>query len=528
MFIFRNYTIENLLPKGASFSGYDDISFIPKDEKELIWFYQVPINFNHSLCIQTINAYKDKLDFILSQISTDQIFFICSLINLFPINDIDNNRDLAKTINSFNEYASSLAINNCNVRFLDIEEYFSNYPSKKWIDWKFYFYSQMIVAPNVALGFATWFQKRILQIKGTRKKCLILDLDNTLWGGILGEDGIEGIKIGGSYPGNAFLYFQEALIELSKQGVILIVCSKNNERDVLEVWEKHPFIKLNKKYISAYRINWNNKADNIREIAKELNIGLDSMVFIDDNPIERELVKQTLPMVIVPDFPEHPYGLMDLYKSIVEDYFRIYELTDEDRKKTEQYKANAERNSESTKFTNLQDFIKSLNIEIDILPADKYNITRIAQMTQKTNQFNLTTKRYTEADISNFVLNGDWVYCISVKDKFGDNGITGAIIIEKPKNKEEYPKIDTFLLSCRILGKGIENVFLNSIMNIMHRAGVKRLNSFYIPTSKNSQVADFYDNFDVVTKAQCNGTKYYTLSCDFEKNIPDYYNIKIK
>lgn len=385
----------------------------------------------------------------------------------------------------------------------------------------------MIVSPKVAKDFPSWLSKRISEIKGPRKKCLILDLDNTVWGGILGEDGLEGIKIGGDYPGNAFLYFQEALISLSKNGVILSICSKNNEQDVLESWELNPFIKLNNKYISAYRINWNNKADNIREIAKELNIGLDSVVFIDDNPTERELVKQELPMVAVPDFPTHPYELMIFYKQLVETYFRVYELTKEDKSKTEQYKANAKRATEASRFTNIEDFIKSLDIEIDILPADKFNINRIAQMTQKTNQFNLTTHRYTEAEIESFLKEGYLIYCINVKDRFGDNGITGAVIIKNPEHQSDIPQIDSFLLSCRVLGKGIEDVFFKSILKMLERKGYDKVSASYIPTLKNKQVSNFFDKFEVITKASDNDTLYYTLSTK-RNEIPSYYKINCR
>lgn len=190
---------------------------------------------------------------------------------------------------------------------------------------------------------------------------------------------------------------------LAKSGVILTICSKNNEEDVKELWEKNPFIKIGPRQIAAYRINWNNKADNIRELAKELNIGLDSMVFVDDNPTERELVRQQLPMVFVPEFPKRPYELMNFYRKLVDEYFQTYKFTSEDFYKTEQYKANARRASEQARFTDLSAFIKSLDIHIDVIAANEFNVPRIAQMTQKTNQFNLTTHRYTEADINTFI-----------------------------------------------------------------------------------------------------------------------------
>lgn len=525
MFVFRNYTIENLFPEDSRFSGYDDISFIPSDEKELVWLYQVPIGFDMDAKIASVDAMINKFDYIVSALRPAQTLVVCSLMDMFTVDIVDSDSRLKDAIYAFNKHAAQTALSNNAVKFLDISEYFRKFPVTDWINWRFYFISQMIVSPNLASGFKKWFALRTSQLNGQRKKCLVLDLDNTLWGGVLGEDGINGIKVGGDYPGNAFLYFQQSLIELSKSGVILAVCSKNNEADVLEAWQKNPFIKLNNKYISAYRINWNNKADNIRELASELNIGLDSMVFIDDNPTERELVRQELPMVSVPDFPQKPYGLMNMYEKIVEDYFRAYELTSEDRKKTEQYRANAERANASRQFTNMTDFIRSLKIHIEISPADNFNIARIAQMTQKTNQFNLTTHRYTESDINNFIANNAKIFCISVSDKFGDNGITGEIIC---RIKDQTAYIDTLLLSCRILGKGIEDVFFKTIMNILYAEGVKYVEAQYIPTAKNSQVSTFYDRQGMTLLSDTAGTKTYRFELNGVFEVPDYYDISIK
>lgn len=525
MFVFRNYTVENLFPEGTSFSGYDDISLIPKEDKELVWFYQVPINLDYRKQCEEVVAITQKLQLVYSMLDGASLY-VFSLENLFPLRAIDADYELQNAIEEFNRTAQNLATAHHNVRFIDFREYLAQFPEKSWMSWRFYFISQMILAPEVASGFFPWFSKRVAQINGARKKCLVLDLDNTLWGGVLGEDGINGIKIGGDYPGNAFLYFQEGMLQLAKDGVILTVCSKNNEADVIEAWVKNPFIKLKQENISAYRINWNNKADNIRELAKELNIGLDSMVFIDDNPTERELVKQELPMVAVPDFPKKPYGLMQLYQSLVEDYFRAYELTSEDRKKTEQYKANAQRAASSRQFSDMNSFIRSLNIKIEIMPADEFNIQRIAQMTQKTNQFNLTTHRYTEADIQNLVSNGALIHCLSVRDKFGDSGITGAIIVNRAGDEAN---IDTLLLSCRILGKDIELVFVQTVLNILRNKGIKVVNAQYIPTAKNSLVADFYEKLGFsVLDINNNGIKQYRVELSQPLSISEDYTISIK
>jgi FkbH-like protein len=284
---------------------------------------------------------------------------------------------------------------------------------------------------------------------------------------------------------------------------------------------------LKKDNFSAYRINWNDKATNLQGLARELNIGLDSFVFIDDNPTERELIKQVLPMVSVPDFPEKPYELPKFFKQLVSEYFCVYKITEEDKNKTAQYKANAERAAEQAKFVNFEDYLKSLNIEIDILKADNFNKERIAQMTQKTNQFNLTTRRYTDADVQQKIDGGWKIYCISVRDKFGDNGITGTIFFT-PKDENNTVEIDSLLLSCRILGKGIEMAFIHSLLNTLTEDGVRKVKASYIPTAKNAQVSDFYDRAGFKFLNESSGVKSYSVDLSDKIEIKEYYKINYK
>ena len=430
---------------------------------------------------------------------------------------------LMSAINDYNTTLVQIEKDYPNVKLLDIREFTRQYPATEIIDWKFWFISQMSMNPRLSKAFMEWFSCKLDEIALKRKKCVVLDLDNTLWGGVLGEDGIEGIKLGGDYPGKAFHYFQEALFELSKTGVILTVCSKNNEEDVLEAWEKNPFMVLKKDSFATWRINWTDKATNIRELAEELNIGLDSFVFVDDNPTERELIRQSLPMVEVPEFPEQPYELPIFFQSLIERNFRVYSVTQEDQKKTEQYKANAQRAQAQRSFVDFDSFLESLDIQMTIEAANEFNIPRIAQMTQKTNQFNLTTKRYTDADIRAFLTNGWRIWCISVADRFGDNGITGAIIV----NGNE---IDYFLLSCRILGKGIEKAFLKCVFRLLIDSGLKSIRAIYIPTAKNWQVRDFYDRFGLpCVIEQEDGSKEYATDLDLiDLQIEKFYHITFK
>lgn len=518
-FVFRNNTIERFFPKGYSFSGYDDITSIPKDVDGYVWFYQLPIRTDEASLCEELGSYTAKLPIVLNEIGQVKPIYLITMDVLFSV-PMTNGAPLMKAVGDYNASLLRFAEENPNAKILDICEFTRKYPAEELIDWKFWFLSQMGLNPRLAKPFMEWFERKLDQVSLKRKKCLVLDLDNTLWGGILGEDGIDGIKLSGDYPGKAFHYFQESLQKLGSNGIILTICSKNNESDVLEALASNPYMVLKKDDFAARRINWKDKASNIREIAEELNIGMDSMVFVDDNPTERELIRQTLPMVEVPNFPTQPYELLKFAKELNETYFRVYDITDEDKQKTAQYKANALRSQSQATFTDLDSFIKSLGISIKIEPANDFNIQRIAQMTQKTNQFNLTTKRYSESDIRSYIGSGWKVYCMSVSDRFGDYGITGCMFL----NGEE---IDTLLLSCRILGKGIEYAFVKSILQLLKNMGYNSVKGNYLPTAKNGQVSDFYDRCGFThISTENNGSKhYYADLANTDLSFKHYYTI---
>lgn len=525
-FVYRNQTVEPLFgDQGIAYSGYDDISQVPQDVDRYIWCYQVPVNADSAQLAQEIASYRDKLDLVLSK-TDNKPFIIFSLVNLYPLKLTGDDVAVDHAVMDFNRHASLLAEQQPHVKWVDFSEFTSRYDAWSLVNWKYYLMSQSLINPKLAHDFQDWWQQVERGLALKRKKCLVLDLDNTLWGGVLGEDGVDGIKLGGDYPGKAFSYWQRALVQLAHNGVILAVCSKNNESDVKEAWDCNPFMELKREHFSALRINWTDKVTNIRDIADELNIGLDSFVFIDDSPSERELVKQMLPQVTVPDFPEKPYQLMPFFKQLVERYFRIYAVTPEDRNKTQQYQANAMRKAQQARFADMDSYLRSLAMEIDIIPADDFNLPRIAQMTQKTNQFNLTTRRYTEAEVRQRLNDGWRVYCMSVRDRFGDSGVTGAIFLE-PIDWDTMG-IDSLLLSCRVLGKGIEEAFMGSILNLLHDEGVQKVVADYIPTAKNGQTADFYDRMgmECISIAD-DSSKHYAMSLDKVFELKDYYNIKV-
>lgn len=523
MFVFRNYTIERFFPKDYRFSGYDDISFVPEDEEGYVWFYQAPVGYDAEALSDEISADSRKFMMVLEAVDPNKTVIALTMTPLYSLPFTSDDFQLKEAVAKYNEGLIAASFSHRNLKVIDFEEFTSRYPADELMDWKFFFLSQMGMNPRLSAAFQQWFVKKLDEIALKRKKCLVLDLDNTLWGGILGEDGPDGIKIGGDYPGNAFLDFQKGLLELGKNGVILAICSKNNEQDVHELWEKNPYMVLRKEHFAACRINWQDKATNLKELAEELNLGLDSFVFVDDNPTERELIRQMLPMVSVPEFPEQPYGLPVFFKRLVEEEFKVYSVTEEDKAKTAQYRANAQRKASQRTFADFDDFLRSLEMRLSIIEANEYNIPRIAQMTQKTNQFNLTTKRYTDSEIKAMVAKGWKVYCLSVADRFGDSGITGCIMVNGNT-------IDTFLLSCRILGKGIETAFIKKVFQLLREQGVSELHASYIPTAKNNQVKDFYERVGMVcVTGNETGEKNYQVSLtDLDLTIRDYYQIEVK
>ena len=354
------------------------------------------------------------------------------------------------------------------------------------------------------------------------KKCIVLDLDNTLWGGILGEDGLEGIRLGPTPEGRPYLEFQKYLLSLFNRGIILAINSKNNHKDALRVFQEHPNMVLKEHNFASMQINWNDKVSNLKNIAKELNIGLDSLVFIDDEKLNREMVKSILPEVEVVDLPEDP----SLYlKTLAEiDDFNILKITEEDKKRGKMYAERRKRQELQNKSsTDITQFLKDLRMIATINMADSFNIPRIAQLTQKTNQFNMTTRRYSEEDIKKFSGNKNFlVMCISIKDKFGDNGITGAAIVEK---SHESWRIDTFLLSCRIIGRKAEEILLGHIIGLAKNENVKKIIGEFIPTQKNTPAKSFYKNSKFFNAGKSNNMEKWELKNLSSFKYPDFIKI---
>lgn len=350
--------------------------------------------------------------------------------------------------------------------------------------------TEMVLRMDVLPYVASRVMDIVCAVKGLFKKCLILDLDNTVWGGVIGDDGMEGIQLGhGLGVGKMFTEFQMWVKKLKQRGIIICVASKNNEDTAKEPFEKHPDMVLKLDDIAVFQANWETKVDNIRIIQDILNIGFDSMVFLDDNPFERNMVRENIPGITVPELPEYPEDYLEYLYSL--NLFETASYSNLDKDRTKQYQVEAQRVSLSKTFTNEADFLKSLNMVSVVSGFTKFNTPRVAQLSQRSNQFNLRTVRYTDADIEALANDPNVIdLSFTLEDKFGDNGLI-AVVIMKPLDNETL-FVDTWLMSCRVLKRGMENFTLNTMVEKAKAAGYKRIVGEYLPTAKNGMVVKHY------------------------------------
>ncbi len=324
------------------------------------------------------------------------------------------------------------------------------------------------------------------------KKCLVLDLDNTLWGGVVGEDGLQGIKLDMNAPGANFIAFQQTILDLWNRGVILAINSKNNYEDAMAVIKNHPNMVLKEKHFAAMRINWQDKADNMRELAKELNVGMDSFVFLDDDPMNRSLVKAVLPEVEVPELPSNPEQYAKFLMNMP--YFESAAITDEDKMRGNLYVTEKLRKEAEDRFANKGEFLKDLNIELKCYVDDPSCISRLAQLTERTSQFNTNKKSLTEKEVADFILDKNYkVFYGQAQDKFGDYGIISFALVRKDGDKNWI--VESLLMSCRALGRGIEEAFMDKLREMAVGENIENIRWIFKETEKNMPARDFYQKY---------------------------------
>ena len=375
-----------------------------------------------------------------------------------------------------------------------------------------YYSSKMAVTLDAIEIIAKNVTDIIKSFRGQFKKAVILDLDNTLWGGVIGDDGLGGIEIGELGSGHVYTDFQRWLKQLKNRGILLCVCSKNNEDTAKEPFLNHEEMILRLDDFSIFVANWEDKASNIKYIQKALNIGMDSFVFIDDNPFERNLVREMIPEITVPELPVDPSMYLSFLQG--ENLFETASFSEDDKDRTSMYQAEFKRKSLELTYESIDDYLKNLEMTAEVKAFEPLRYSRIAQLTQRSNQFNLRTKRYTEADIEQIANDNKYITLyFTLKDKFGDHGLVSVVIIEKTGDTEGF--IDTWLMSCRVLKRGMEEFIVNSIVATAKEKGLLKLNAEYIATPKNKMVKDIYKTMGFI---ETGDSKYELKLSDYIDN----------
>lgn len=377
-----------------------------------------------------------------------------------------------------------------NTFLIDLDALQTALGRSTFADPKLYYVAKMPISLAALPAAAKLVVDVVRSLQGAVKKCLVLDLDNTLWGGVIGDDGLSGIQIGELGTGHAFSDFQKWLKELKNRGILLTVCSKNNEDTAKEPFEKHPEMVLRLEDFSMFVANWEDKARNIRTLQQALNIGMDSMVFLDDNPFERELVRTMIPEITVPELPEDPALYLQYLRGL--DLFETASYSREDAGRTEQYREKAQRAAFEAAFQSYDDYLEALQMRASAAAFDPFHYPRIAQLTQRSNQFNLRTVRYTEAEIEALAQDDSRIgLYFTLKDKFGDHGLISVVVLEK--QPEDTLFISEWLMSCRVLKRGMEEFIVDKILSVAAQQGFRRVVGEYIPTPKNAMVKDLYE-----------------------------------
>lgn len=427
---------------------------------------------------------------------------------------------LHKMIEDINSRLIHSFANSDSIYIYDFNGFVSQYGEDNIFDYKQFLFGDMKISLDYIPYLANDLMGYVVGHLGLSKKCIVLDLDNTLWGGIVGEDGFNGIRLGPEPPGNSYLEFQRVLLSLHQRGIILAINSKNNYDEALKVIKEHPYMVLREEHFASIRINWNDKVSNMKEITSDLNIGADSMVFFDDDPVNREYVRINMPQILTVELPQDPSQYAQTIKKMNE--FSVLSITDEDAQRGRMYLEQRKRNDLEQSAPDLESFLKNLDLKVLIKNANEFTIPRISQLTLKTNQFNLTTKRYQESDIKKLSNDDRYVVgCAQVEDKFGDNGITGVFIIHKENPKEWF--IDTFLLSCRVMGREVEKGILGYIINKAKENGVERIKAQFIPSQKNKPIENFLPNCGF----QKDGD-YWVYSLKAQFTAPDFLMISVE
>ncbi len=526
---YKQYS-QDIIDGDSNFYAFNpDITILFIDAKTLLGeYYFNPYDLNKSqrkdFANEKISEICRLVETIKGHSNTKILLHNIMVPSYSPHGIVENKHEFGflQSVAHINHELACTYRNDEQIFVFDYESFCSTVGKNNITDTKMYYLADMKVDMQMVPALCNEYMSYIKPATSSTKKCIVLDLDDTLWGGVIGEDGLEGIKLGPTPEGRAFWEFQKYLFSLFKRGVILAINSKNNIDDVLEVFEKHPHMVLKENHFAAMQINWNDKATNMRLLSEELNIGVDSFVFFDNDKLNREIVSSTYPEITVVDLPSDSSLYCETLQKVND--FNSFYITDEDMKKGQMYVDQRKRKEFKSKVVDLSDYLKSLEMKVEIQKINDFNKPRIAQLTQKTNQFNVTTRRYTDIDLDTFSKRGDLIVSIRVEDKFGDNGITGAAIVQK---EDDVWKIDTFLLSCRVIGRKVEEVLLGHIIDQAKNDGVTRVIGEFIQTKKNIPSKDFFGSNKFKLVKDDGERQVWEYDVTVEYNHPDFIDVII-
>jgi FkbH-like protein len=473
---------------------------------------------------QLIDKVKSEIDLVFNSLnSTPLVIFNKFSATAFNFKNLKRNK-LDVLVNSLNEYLETKV--KTNIILIDTEKIFAAITIQKSIDYRLYYSSKALYTIDFFKEYVNYIKPVIMSITGRAKKALIFDCDNTLWNGILGEDGYDNIEMcSHSKNGKYFEEVQSIALALSASGVIIGICSKNNPDDVDEVINNHPDMLLRDNFLAIKKVNWQDKAKNIKEISSNLNIAEESIVFIDDSDFEINLIRENLPGVSAFQVPSKKHEYPNSMREVGRLFYNI-SASNEDKFRNEMYKQQNFRESLKSEYVNIDDYLRSMELRMTIYVDDLSTKSRVAQMSQKTNQFNLTTKRYSENDIENFIYQEDaHVFVIDVADKYGNYGLTGLAILVIDATLK-LAVIDSLLMSCRVLGRNVELIFFDHIISFIQDKGIEEFSAEYVKTKKNLQVAEFYEKFGFKKTFESDEKKVLKLNLkDYIRNDINYINV---
>ena len=474
--------------------------------------------------IERVGLWKQALTALVSSISTIPVFVSTIDIRENRIKSLSERSIKYELENDWYQYVQGLVESKNNVYIFDLADTIAEVGRKQFYSNKMWYMSSMPYSRDGLNAVSNEIDRALEAAFTTRKKIIALDLDNTLWGGVIGEDGVDGIELSDHKEGQRYYDFQRQLLEMKNRGIVLGIVSKNNEEDAEAAIRNHPAMLLRDDEFVSRKINWENKALNLKAMEGELNLTEGGFIFVDDNPVERETVKGECPDMLVPDFPEDTTELLSFAEDIWFDYCRPLRVLGEDLKKTQMYQNEAKRKLEMESSLNLDDYIAKLEMVADIHRMRDTELERVVQLINKTNQFNVTTKRYTQAEVEEIAADpNNAIYVVYSSDKYGDSGLISVIILI---GSEVDVRIDTFLMSCRVMGRKLEDVILNELAAKYQR---KMIGEF-IPTAKNAPVRELFDRLGFSPVSDDNGHKVYELDgTGYEKkDFGSYREIRVE